>query len=348
MKLIKTKNILIAAVITLIGIGLLSGVSNYKSTNSIAGIGSKLNAPLQKVTVGFQPSPPMAILMVAKDKGFFEKEGLDVELKEFTAGKFALAAFFGGSLDFSISGDVPPALAALQGNQFIVPAQIVKRTKNEVRVVAKKDGDLKDAESYFKAKKRKLATSAGGGPEFFTYEFLNKLGIQKDQIEIISQKPEDMVAALVNGSVDAIAIFDPVAYVAEKQMGDKAITFTDETVYSELYIIEAHPSAKDDTSKLDKFLKGLVAAEYYLKTHSDEAKDIVAKYTKLDRKTIDGIWGNSEFGVSITPELLTYWKKEAEWAKVTGKVSKESEVPDFQTFIWSEPLRKIAPDAVNQ
>ncbi len=310
-------------------------------------IGS-LQATLQKVSVGFQPSPPMAILMVAKDKGFFEKQGLNVDMQQFSAGKFALAAFFGGSLDFAVSGDVPPALAALQGNQFIVPAQLVKTTKSEVRVVARKDGTITDAKAYFTAKKRKLATSVGGGPEFFTYEFLNKLGITKDQIEIVSQKPEDMVASLVGGSVDAIAMFDPVAYVAEKQMGDKGITFTDESIYSELYVIEAHTSVKENPATLHKFLAALVDAEQYLKTNPDESKDIVAKYTKLDRKTVDAVWGNSDFGVSLTPELLQDWNKEAEWAKVTGKISKDAQVPNFNDFIYSDPLKSISPSSVTQ
>ena len=47
-----------------------------------------------KVTVGIQVSPAMTLVMVAKDRGFFEREKLDVELKEFTAGKFALQAFW--------------------------------------------------------------------------------------------------------------------------------------------------------------------------------------------------------------------------------------------------------------
>jgi len=104
---------------------------------------------LQHVTVGIQTSPAMALVMIAKDKGFFEKQGLNVELKEFTAGKFALEAFLGGSLDFSISGDVPVTLATLQGNKFVVPAQVVGRTKNEVRVVARKEAGLNTADTRY-------------------------------------------------------------------------------------------------------------------------------------------------------------------------------------------------------
>ena len=84
----------------------------------------------------------MTLAMVAKDGGYFQDEGLDVELKQFTAGKFALQAFFSGAVDYAISGDVPVALATLQGNQTRVVTQVVESTVNEVRMVARRAGIL--------------------------------------------------------------------------------------------------------------------------------------------------------------------------------------------------------------
>lgn len=301
---------------------------------------------LQHVTIGIQTSPAMALVMVAKDKGFFEEQGLDVELKEFAAGKDALAAFLGGSLDFSVSGDVPVTLSILAGNKFVVPAQVVGKTKNEVRVVAHEDGNLNTADEYFKTKKRKIATSIGGGPEFFTYEFLNKIGVTKDQIEIIAQKPGDMPAALTSGSVDAIAIFDPFAFISEKQLGDTSITFTDESIYSELYVLEAKDSVMQDPAILEKTLKALIEAEAFTKDHPEEAKTIVMKYTKLDKVTIDGIWNSFDFQIALTPQLLDYFAREAVWAKDTGKVKKETIVPNFRDIVFDAPLKKLSPSAV--
>ncbi len=301
---------------------------------------------LQHTTIGIQTSPAMALVMVAKDKGFFEKQGLDVELKEFAAGKDALAAFLGGSLDFSVSGDVPVTLATLAGNRFVVPAQVVRRTKNEVRVVAKKETGLDTAEKFFKAKKRKLATSIGGGPEFFTYEFLNTLSIAKDQVEIVAQKPGDMPAALMSGSVDAIAIFDPYAFIAEKQLADASITFTNENIYSELYVIEAKESVKHDSTTLEKLLSGLVAAEKFVKDNPEDAKTIVMKYTKLDKETVDAIWNSFDFRIALTPQLLEYLNREAQWAKDSGKVKPETVVPNFRDIIFDAPLEKVSASAV--
>ena len=109
-------------------------------------------AAKQRVTVGIQTSPAMALVMVAKDKQFFEQEGVEVEIKEFTAGKFALQAFLGGSLDFAVAGEVPVTLATLQGSQFRVLAQVVEKTITEVRVVARREANLTDATAYPRSK----------------------------------------------------------------------------------------------------------------------------------------------------------------------------------------------------
>lgn len=104
----------------------------------------------KQVTIGIQVSPAMALVMVAEEKQFFDQEGLDVVLKEFTAGKFALQAFLGGSLDFAVAGEVPVTLATLQGSNFYVVSQVVEKTIAEVRVVARREEAITDASTYFK------------------------------------------------------------------------------------------------------------------------------------------------------------------------------------------------------
>lgn len=299
------------------------------------------------LTIGIQTSPAMAMVMVAKDKGFFEQEGIDVELKEFTAGKFALQAFLGGSLDFAVAGEVPVTLASLQGSDFKVISQVVEKTTNEVRVVARKEEGLTDATAYFKKKKRKLATSFGGGPEFFTYNFLKKHGIAANEVEIISQKPEDMPAALLNGSVDAISIFDPFAFIAEKQMAGNGQTFADADIYSELYVITAsNDTVEKRRDVIEALLRALIKAEEFIRSNPDEAKTIVIKYTKLDASVVNGIWPNFSFGAALNQRLLDYQNQEAAWAKEKGTVPAGAATLNFRQRIADAPLKSIKPGAV--
>jgi ABC-type nitrate/sulfonate/bicarbonate transport system substrate-binding protein len=300
-----------------------------------------------RLTMGIQISPAMTLVMIAKDKGFFEQEGIDIELKEFTAGKFALQAFLGGSIDLAVTGEVPACLAAMQGNDFIVVTQVVERTTNEVRVVARRDGNLTKPKAYFQSKKRKLSTSFGGGPEFYTVNFLKHFGVSRSDVELVSQRPEDMTVALQSGSVDAIAIFDPFAYIAEKRLGDNGITFSDSALYSELYIIAAaRKMVASRPEVISSLVKALARAGKYVEKDPEQAKTIVEKYTTLDRDVVDGIWPNFVFRPALTPQLLEYLEAEAKWAKESETVRPDTPIPNFQGMIDASFLRAIAPDLV--
>src|SRR5262249_36273846 len=148
------------------------------------------------------------------------------------------------------------------------------------------------AKEYFSAKKRKLATSFGGGPEFYTYNFLKKNGITPSNVDLVSQNPQDMPAALQSRSVDAISIFDPFAFIAEKRMGGSAVTFTDPTLYSELYVLAARPEQIDQEPELiESILRAIANAGDFIKRNPSQAKNVMQRYTKLDPDVIDGIWG---------------------------------------------------------
>jgi len=320
-------------------------VGTYLINNSKTQPNQTADNKLPTLTVGLPTAPGMALVMVAEDKGFDTKNGIDMQIKEFTAGKLALQAFLGDSLDVVISGDTPIMFATMQGNKLLITGQVVNRTIDATRIVAIKD-NATSSKQYFSSKKRKLATSIGGGPEFFTYEFLKAIDIPDSGIEIISQQPADMTATLANGSVDAIAIFDPFASFAEKALGGKAITFTNSKIYSELYVINAHESIKNNPIVMEKFLQALIDAEQFTRNNSDEAKKIVMKYTKLDRDTIDKIWDKFDFKITLTPELITSLNKQAQWAVDTKKVNTNTKIPNFKELIYDAPLKKIAPDAV--
>lgn len=314
-------------------------------SGQVAGASSPGGLP--QVSIGIQISPAMAVPMVAKDLGFFAREGVDVQLKQFSAGKFALQAMLGGSVDLAVSGDVPVALAVMQGNDIRVLTQVVRSTSNEVRVVARRDGASTNPVQYFTAHRRKLATSLGGGPEFFTWTYLRHLGVPAADVQIVGQKPEDMPAALISGSVDAIAIFDPFAFIAEQQMGKKAITFPGTGLYSELYVLAATPAtAKSRSTQIAAIVRALDGAAIQMRRNPAQAQRIVMKYTHLQAPVVAGIWHTFDFSPALTGQLLADWRDELAWARQTGKLDPHAPDPDFRRILDDRALRAVAPQAI--
>jgi NitT/TauT family transport system substrate-binding protein len=325
---------------------LLSFLSIITISGALTGCLEKTTPTQERITIGIQTSPAMALVMVAKDAGHFADAGLNVELKPFTAGKFALEALLAGSLDYAVSGDVPAALAAAQGHELVIPAQVVRRTINEVRVVARRDAEATDARTYFTNQRRSLATSIGGGPEFFTWEFLQALGLSTADVDIISQKPGDMPAALASGSVDAIAVFDPFAYLAEKQLGSESQTFTNSNIYAEVYVLEATPKVRQHEAQVRQILQALLAAEETVQQDPARAQAIVATHTGLDEATVRAIWPSFDFRVSLTPELRNSLQRITQWGRDAKKIAADAPPLDPLRMLWPTPLQALAPSAV--
>lgn len=156
--------------------------------------------------------------------------------------------------------------------------------------------------------------------------------------------------ASVRGVDDDIgdnSLFDPFAFIAEKRLGDKVITFADSTLYSEFYVLNARPEQIEKfPEKIEALLRGLVRAAKFIEENPELSKQILQTYTKLDRDVIDGIWKNFSFKPALVQKLIDYWNAQAIWAHETGQVTPDTQVPDFRKIVDDRFLKKMKPDAV--
>ncbi|VVB99568.1 NMT1/THI5 like protein [uncultured archaeon] len=270
------------------------------------------------VLIGLQMTPASTLVQVADEKGFFKKNGIDVEIKEFTAGKFAFQALLANSVDFAVVGDIPVALAKMQGNEFYVVSEVGGNRNEAPLLVA--DDNSKTMEEFF-SKKRKIATSIGGTPEFSLYLNLKEHNVSKENVEIISQKPEEMIGAFSNGSVDGINIFEPYPTIAEEKSGRQTKRFAlPAEIYTARYLLTSRKDLADKNPETVKaVLKSLKEAETFVRENPEEAKALVSKRTKFDRAIIEKIWGDFDFSVPITEQLSKNLEMESKWAVETGK-----------------------------
>lgn len=300
----------------------------------------------QQLSIGIQNSPSNALVIIASKKHFFDSSNAVITIKEFSAGKLALQALLGqaGDLDIAVCAETPVALSTLGKNEFKVLTQIVT-ARNECRVVVRKDGALDTPEKYFN-RKRKLATSQGGSPEWFTYDFINRFRLDRSKIEIVSMLPENMAVALSNGAVDAISIFDPYARLGEKALADKGLTFKNSDIVSYyVMVVKAHSLAEKPTA-LQELIVGLMKAEAFCKTNPDEARKIVAAQTGLDIGIITDTWSNYTFSVGLDSSFIHLCEAEAQWAITTGKYPAGTPIPDFGKVVSPGLLKTVNAAAV--
>lgn len=282
------------------------------------------------VRIGFQNTPASALVQIADEKGLFEKNGVNVKLEEFTAGKFSLQAMLAGSVEMSTPAEIPVMLAKMQGNELYVLTEIGEN-QNEAPMIVRADGNLTIQEFF--SQKRTLSTSLGGTPEYATYQYLKHFSISKENVEIIAQKPEEMVGALSSSSVDAIVIFEPYPTLAEQTLPGKTVRYELlPGVYTTAYVLAANKTWVDaNPENARDVIRALKEAEDFARENPSEAKEIVARRTKFSPEIIDAIWSDFDLRARISDHLIQTWNEEAQWAIDTNKVTSTT-IPDFTTL----------------
>ena len=151
--------------------------------------------------------------VVANEKGFFDKEGLKVQLITFRGTNLMLTALLTGDLDYAT---ILPFLtgAAARGLPVRILAAVTKNSS--YFMVARPEIDNVKA---LRGKKIGI-NSFGSSADYAAYAAVSRSGMDPNKdltILAIGGGTPERLAAVVSGSVDATVITSPAEYAAEKQ-----------------------------------------------------------------------------------------------------------------------------------
>ncbi len=302
-------------------------------------------AKLTKVTIAETgSSPPALLLYVAQQQGFYEDEGLEVDIvTRYGHGKANIDAMLAGKVDVCTASETPVMRAGLAGNPVRVLATIGSADRH-LAIVGRADSGIDNAGDL--ANKR-LGVTEGSNAEFFFDAFLQMRGLSQLLVEKVHRKPKALPEAIKAGDVDAIVSWFPNWKRAEDELGDNARVFFGEGVYTMFFNLLANErflaERPKDTAAL---LRALVKAERYVQQHPDAALAIFQKQFDLDLVTAQKVFGNYQFGVSLSQELLLTLESQARWAMRKG-LTEQTRMPNYLKYIHLEALDHVEPMAVD-
>jgi sulfonate transport system substrate-binding protein len=164
----------------------------------------------EKVTVGVGGTALMVYLptMLARSKGFFADEGLDVEILDIKGGgSQAASALIGGSVDFSANAIDHAIKAKVQKKDLLAVHSHVRLPVMGLVVANKHKGEIK---SIADLKGRPVGvTSPGSQTHMVLGYLLTKAGVKPDDVKIIGAGGSTMPIALEKDSVHAGMMVDP-------------------------------------------------------------------------------------------------------------------------------------------
>jgi ABC-type nitrate/sulfonate/bicarbonate transport system substrate-binding protein len=295
----------------------------------------------EKVKLAQNQAPISGVSIVADRKGFFAKNGLEVEVINFTTGKQCLDTVMGGAADIATTAEAPTTAAAMSGQKIAFLARTEYSYIKTLTATAAGISKLADL------KGKRIAFSAGTGGEVYTAELLKKAGLSKDDVTLVNLRPQDMVAALSSGSIDAYNTWEPHISNGIRALGAKAAPLDTKGVYAETFnivLMQDYLQKKPEVVK--GFLKSLVEAEAWIKANPDEAIKIVAEFVKMPLDDLKPIWQDYVYQVALDAQVLDVLNAHASWRLASGNHPPGAVMPDWHTVIFPGPLKSIAPDRV--
>ena len=164
----------------------------------------------EKVTVGIGGVGLMVYLptALAKAKGYFAEEGLDVEILDIKGGgSQAASALIGGSVDFSANAIDHAIKAKVQKKDLVAVHSHVRLAMMALVVANKYKGEIR---SIADLKGRPIGvTSPGSQTHMILGYLLAKNGVKADDVKIIGAGGNTMPLAIEKDSVHAGMMLDP-------------------------------------------------------------------------------------------------------------------------------------------
>jgi ABC-type nitrate/sulfonate/bicarbonate transport system substrate-binding protein len=231
------------------------------------------------------PVVSMAPMWIAKEVGFFKKQGLDVRLVFIASGPTGTTSLLAGETDVGIIGGFAPTRAIVGGAKDLV---IIGQSKNRMtgNIVGKKEivnvQDLKG--------KRLGIDRIGSNPDMFAQAALSRFQIDtlKDLQYVQLGNIGNGIPALKAGTIDALIAGAPHDLFAQR-LGFKVIV--DITALRIPFAVTVLASARNTVERkqadLAKFMRAYAEAVHYFLTNAEGTAQIVAKYTKVEDRELN-------------------------------------------------------------
>jgi len=232
----------------------------------------KLRISSATKTFGYGP------LWVASQKGFFERQGLDVELVVIRASDVGIQALAGGSLEIAGSASDAPIAAIEKGLDLVIVGGIINGLSQSI-MAAKKFKTYADLRGATFG-----AISLTSGVTFALRQVLKAKGLEypRDYKLLVIGGTPQTYAALLSGQIDAAALSLPVNYAAEEHGFNEIGRFIDVIPNYQLAALSTKRSWADKNRPvLVRVMKAMAETMHWLYRNKEAGADLLAKEMKL-------------------------------------------------------------------
>ena len=309
----------------------------------VAGLWAAMGAlPAQAagLKLGLAPFPSMGLAHVAVARNYFEQQGLkDFEVVPCVNGGECLDRLERGEFDLTLASDIAITLATQQGRQMEVIATVAQSRRSNQFIARKLPGLNTPAD----LRGRRIGYIKGTSSHYFVEAFLSFHGISANDVTLVELQQQRAAEQLVNGEVDAAALFQPQAPRAIQALGSTGQVFEVPGLYTVTVNVVGHPGIAD--GELQSVIRALEQAEKFILSQPAEAARLLAPRLNLSQEAVVAALADFDFRIGFEQSLLIALESQARWARRSALVPVSSRV-DYLSLMRVGPMKQVAPRRV--
>lgn len=196
---------------------------------------------------------------------------------------------------------------------------IMTVTEGNYRIVARRSAGIN---SLADLKGKRVGTLANTSAAYFLERMLNNVELVPGDVTSVTDIGlPDLSAALVDGRIDALAMWSPETEEAEAELGADAIGFSGEGIYREIFNLNTTAQALADPEKraaIKTFLKSVISASEAMAVQPLPAQRLVvermAAYPPAyPLELIAASWSHHNYVMGTVPDFMDVLVEQEQW-----------------------------------
>jgi NitT/TauT family transport system substrate-binding protein len=292
--------------------------------------------------------PVYGLLYIAEREGLFHDAGLTVTFQRHDTGRDALAAVVAGQADVATPYDTPVVINIQQGRPIRVLSTLAV-TNGYTAVVARADRGITEP---VQLRGKRIAVPIDTSADYLLSLLLANAGVAPAEVQRVPLMPAAATAALIQGQVDAAAIWSPFTQQAETALGSAAVKVFTSPLYLETITLSTiEPVLRARPEALKRLLRALVRAEDLALREPERAlQDVLAVLDDLPPDGVREHWQRLQPQIRLDNLLLATLTGELKWYAAVPPAQPPGEAPvlaiDPRPYLAPELLRAVRPQAV--
>jgi NitT/TauT family transport system substrate-binding protein len=290
-----------------------------------------------RLTIATGVDPSFAAFYVAKEGGFFERNGLDVTVNTGPSGSAMIAFLIGNQIASAYGAEQAGVSANVRDPNVVAVAEGVALLR-WISVLGRNITTMEEL------KGKRIGVARGTGSETFWLSVVAKLNLNPADYTIVNVEAPEMVAALERGNIDAFAVWEPWPTRAQRAIPNTHILVNNESIQIvRNYIYMNKAWATENRPVTERIMRSLIQASDFLDSNREEAVRQVARFLRQDRALVTELMTKVGYRMNLTPDSVANIQLAIDQLRGMNRLDRPVTTSDV---IWADPLRWVAPDRV--